>query len=180
MPEPPAGKEKSARPGSPILAGSPLLRSSPRSAPCSTRPDDRQAHPGDRRGHRPRPGDGEQLPRLGADVPSAAAARKVAATRSPRPGAKFPERRIDPSVDIRDAERGRRASRIDLERAASTGVMNNAAGNFVGRPRACRPALRRHREHRLPRHVLRHAHRQALGRRAKAREWTPGHRTAAS
>ena len=58
---------------------------------------------------------------------------------------------------------------------ALTGLVNNAAGNFISRTEDLSTArLRRHLQHRLPRLVLRHAgRRQALaGRGARRRRWS--------
>jgi hypothetical protein len=81
-----------------------------------------------------------------------------------------PERRIDTfGVDIRIADAVEEMVAALFASGGLTGLVNNAAGNFVAPTESLSSrAFDAVAEHRLPRHVLRHAGgRQALGRRGE-------------
>ena len=116
----------------------------------------------------------EKYVELGADcVICGRRGRVLEETAQEGHGEHTPGRQVEThAFDIRVPDAVEEMIDADLgQRGPLDGLVNNAAGNFISRtegPVAAR--LRRHRQHRLPRHVLRDAGlRQALDRREAAR-----------
>jgi hypothetical protein len=130
----------------------------------------RPAHPGHRRRHRPGPGHGRALP---------GARRRHRHLRPPQGRVRrdggglaraLSARRIDTfGVDIRVAQAVEEMVESLWAGGGLTGLVNNAAGNFIAPTESLSPrGLRRDRQHRLPRHLLRDAGGgQALGGRGE-------------
>ena len=108
----------------------------------------------------------EKFLELGADVAICGRRKAVCDATAEAWRAKFPQARIDTfGVDIRVAQAVEEMVEALFADGGLSGLVNNAAGNFISPTEALEPArLRRHCRHRLPRQLLRHAgHRQALG-----------------